>query len=165
MTKVNHPSTEAVAVPVAGLYMDPGLAFTVGKTILPKLAKNPPALWCSVGTSGIVASNATGKKWKTRSIQRTQTPPRLWPLTLSCDLDLKSRSKKLMSWESLIVLYLGTTTRYDVCECNKLQDNTISSFLWPLTFICDLQRLSRSLSLWSLNVPYVVVYWYQVWSF
>ena len=34
---------------------------------------------------------------KTRSIQRTQTPPRLWPLTLSCDLDLKSRSYRLMS--------------------------------------------------------------------
>ena len=28
------------------------------------------------------------KDWNTRSIQRTQTPPRLWPLTLSCDLDL-----------------------------------------------------------------------------
>ena len=33
----------------------------------------------------------------TRSIQRTQTPPRLWPLTLSCDLDLKSSSNRLMS--------------------------------------------------------------------
>ena len=28
------------------------------------------------------------KKKKTRSIQRTQTPPRLWSLTFSCDLDL-----------------------------------------------------------------------------
>ena len=39
--------------------------------------------------------------WKihlpTRSIQRTQTPPRLWPLTLWCDLDLSSRARKLMS--------------------------------------------------------------------
>ena len=34
---------------------------------------------------------------KTRSIQRTQTPPRLWPLTLSCDLGRKSRSKRLKS--------------------------------------------------------------------
>ena len=33
----------------------------------------------------------------TRSIQRTQTHPRMWPLTLSCDLDLKSRSKRLIS--------------------------------------------------------------------
>ena len=33
----------------------------------------------------------------TRSIQRAQTPPRLWPLTLWCDLDLSSRSRKLMS--------------------------------------------------------------------
>ena len=37
---------------------------------------------------------------KTRSIQRTQTPPRLWPLTLSCDLELKSRSKRLMSLDA-----------------------------------------------------------------
>ena len=28
------------------------------------------------------------EEYITRSIQRTQTPPRLWPLTLSCDLDL-----------------------------------------------------------------------------
>ena len=33
----------------------------------------------------------------TRSIQRTQKPSRLWPLTLSCDLDLKLRSNWLMS--------------------------------------------------------------------
>ena len=70
---------------------------------------------------------------KTRSIQRTQTPPRLWRLTLICYLDLKSRSRKLMS---LDVLYLGT--RYDVCECNSLRHVNISSFfvtfdlrLWP----------------------------------
>ena len=40
-------------------------------------------------------------KWETnkqrkRSIQRTQTPPCLWPLTLTCDLDLTSSSRKLM---------------------------------------------------------------------
>ena len=34
---------------------------------------------------------------KTRSIQRTQIPPRLWPLTLLCGLHLLSRSRKLMS--------------------------------------------------------------------
>ena len=33
----------------------------------------------------------------TRSIQRTQPPPRLRHLTLTCDLDLTSRSRKLMS--------------------------------------------------------------------
>ena len=34
-------------------------------------------------------SKKKNKKTKTtRSIQRTQTPPRLWPLTLSCTLDL-----------------------------------------------------------------------------
>ena len=35
----------------------------------------------------------------TRSIQRTQTPPRLWPFTLWRDLDLSSRPRKLMSWD------------------------------------------------------------------
>ena len=49
----------------------------------------------------------------------------------------------------LIVLYLGT--KYDVCECNSLQDMTISSFLWPLIFACDLHRPSRSLSFLSLD--------------
>ena len=34
---------------------------------------------------------------KTRSIQRTQTPQRLRPLTLTFDLDLTTRSRKLMS--------------------------------------------------------------------
>ena len=37
------------------------------------------------------------KQIKQRSIQRTQTPPRLWSLTLTCDLDHTSRSRKLMS--------------------------------------------------------------------
>ena len=79
---------------------------------------------------------------KTRSIQRTQTPPRQWPLTLSCDLDLKSRSKRLMSLDASYcsLLYLGT--RYDVCEFNSLRQMYISSFfvtfdlrLWPSSFI------------------------------
>ena len=34
---------------------------------------------------------------KRKFIQRTQTPPRLWPLTLRCDFDLMSRSRKLKS--------------------------------------------------------------------
>ena len=34
---------------------------------------------------------------RTRSIERTQTPPCLCPLILSSDLDLKSRSRRLMS--------------------------------------------------------------------
>ena len=62
---------------------------------------------------------------KTRSIQRTQTPPRLWPLTSSCALTWKLRSKTLMPLD-VAVLYLGT--RYDVCDCNSLRDMTISSF-------------------------------------
>ena len=41
--------------------------------------------------------NADRKSIKTRSIQRTQTPPRLLPLTCSCDLDRKVKVKTLMS--------------------------------------------------------------------
>ena len=37
---------------------------------------------------------------KSRSIQRTQTPPRLWHLTSWWDLDLSSRSRKLMSLDA-----------------------------------------------------------------
>ena len=37
------------------------------------------------------------KKMKTRSIQRTQTLPRLWLLTLRCDFELLSMSRKLMT--------------------------------------------------------------------
>ena len=78
--------------------------------------------------------------------------------SVTFDLDLTSRSRKLMSL--LIVLFLGT--RYNVCECNSLRDMTFNSFLRPLTFTCDLQLMSRSLSLYSVDVPYVVVHWYQV---
>ena len=83
--------------------------------------------WCSNDKQ--VSGN---KHSKTRSIQRTQTPPRLWSLPLTCDFDLMSRSRKLMS---LDVTYC---TRYDVCECNSLQDMTIGLLfvtfdlrLWP----------------------------------
>ena len=37
-------------------------------------------------------------------------------------------------------------------------------FMWPLTFTCDLQLLSRSLALYSLVVFYVVECLYQKWS-
>ena len=69
----------------------------------------------------------------TISIQRTQTPPRLWPLILSCDLDLKSGQKGLFHYMLLIVMYLGT--RYDVYRFNFLRQITIILFivldLWP----------------------------------
>ena len=68
------------------------------------------------------------------STQRTQTPPRLWPLTLSCDLYHSSRSRKLMSLDvaNCIVPW------HQVCNCINLRDMTVSSFfvtfylrLWP----------------------------------
>ena len=76
---------------------------------------------------------------RTRSIQRTQPPSRLWTLTLSCDLDLKSRSNRLFVIRCPSCDYCTLVPcRYDVCECNSLRHMTISSFfvtftlrLWP----------------------------------
>ena len=85
-------------------------------------------------------TSLTKNNLETRSIQRTQTPPRL------------------CHYMSLIVLYLGT--RYDVYECNSLRDMTISSFF--VTF--DLHRPSRLLSFSLLDWRYIVVYWFQVRS-
>ena len=77
---------------------------------------------------------------ETRSIQRTQTPPRLWPLTLSCDLDLESRLKRFMSLD--VDYCIVPWYQYDVCECNSLRHMTICSFfvifdlrLWPSSSI------------------------------
>ena len=73
------------------------------------------------------------KKNKTRSIQRTQTPPRLWPLTLSCDLDLESRSKKLCR-----LLYCTLVP-------GMMSVSVIDRELWPLAHFYD---LSFDLRLW-----------------
>ena len=94
------------------------------------------------------------KKCLNKKLQRTQTPPRLRPLTLRCDLDPTSRSRMLMSLLSVIVLHLFT--RYDVCGYNTLRDVTIYSVLLPLTFICDLKHLSRLLAILLFDVPNVV---------
>ena len=79
----------------------------------------------------------------TRSIQRTQTPPHLWPLTLSCDLDHKSRSNRLMSLDVLYCTLVSGKMSVSVIVCDIWP---LVHFLWPLTFACDLHRLSRSLS-------------------
>ena len=71
----------------------------------------------------------------------------LWPWVVT--LTSSQGIKGLCHLMSLIVLYLGT--RYDVCMCNSLRDMTISSFLWPLTFACDLHRPSRSLSFFFIR--------------
>ena len=57
---------------------------------------------------------------------------------------------------SLFVLYMYLGTRYDVCGCNSLRDMIISSFLWHLTFACDLHGPSRSHSILLLDWRYVV---------
>ena len=77
----------------------------------------------------------------------------LWPWVVT--LTLSQGQISLCNSMSLIVLYLGS--RYDVCECNSLWDMSISTFLWPLTFACDLHRPSRSLSFLLLDGRYIVV--------
>ena len=64
-----------------------------------------------------------------------------------------------MSLDVAFVLYLGT--RYDVCEFNILRDITICISYVIFDFICDLQLLSRSLALLSLDLFNVVEYLYQ----
>ena len=80
--------------------------------------------WCT-------APNLTHKK-KKGSIQRTQTPPRLWPLTLSCDLDLKSRSKRLMS---LDVIYCIVPWYPGMMSMGLIlyEISPFVYFMWPLT--------------------------------
>ena len=51
----------------------------------------------------------------TRSIQRTQTPPRLWPLTWGNT----SRSRNVMSLVLNVAFCMYLVTRYDVCEYNS----------------------------------------------
>ena len=76
---------------------------------------------------------------KTRSIQRTQTLPRLGPLTLSCDLTLLKYFMQsdvayyIIPWYQVCVI---------VCEIWPLVH-----FLWPLTFVSDLHCPSKTLSL------------------
>ena len=61
--------------------------------------------------------------------------------TLSCDLDSLDVAYCIVPW-------------YQVwCQCV-----TISSFLWPLPFACDLHCQSRSFSFFSLDGRYVAVY-------
>ena len=66
----------------------------------------------------------------------------LWPWRVTLT---SLKVQESLCHQMLIVLYLGS--RYDVWECNSLWTMTINSFLWPLTFTCDLQLMSRSFSL------------------
>ena len=76
---------------------------------------------------------------KTRSIQRMQTPPRLWSLNLSCDFDLKSRSKRLMSLDfaycivSWYQVWCKCFTRYIYHHLLILCD--LWPHLWPSAFV------------------------------
>ena len=96
--------------------------------------------------------------------QRTQTPIRVWPLTLTIDLDHMSRFRKLNS--SHIVLYLNT--RYDVCGCNSLRDLTtfflIFGDIWPWTVTLIVCQGNLTLFIGCTLCSCMLVVWYQVWS-
>ena len=77
---------------------------------------------------------------KTRSIQRTQTHPRLWPLTLTCDLDLTSRSRNVTSldvvysiepWFQVWCLLIWWFARYD----HLFIFVTFDLHLWPSAYV------------------------------
>ena len=67
----------------------------------------------------------------TRSIQRTQTPPRLWNLTLWCDLNLfKVKKADVYRYRLLHCTLIGT--RYDVYGFNiRYHHLFILCDLWP----------------------------------
>ena len=114
--------------------------------------------------SSIFTFNHAMKYSQTISIQRTQTPPRLWPLALLCDLDLSSRSRKLMSFDvAYCCIYLGT--RHDVYWFITLRVMTICLFyvtfdlhLWPSAFA----KVTGTLII--IDVYYAVECLYQKWS-
>ena len=64
-----------------------------------------------------------------RRKQETQTPPRLWPLTLMCDFDLMSMSRKLLS---LDVAYCIVPWYQVWCSC------VIVFEVWSYIHFCDL---------------------------
>ena len=100
---------------------------------------------------------------QTRSIQRTQTPPRLWPLTLSFDFDLKVKVKNayVIRCRLLYCTLVPGMMSMSVLVCEIWP---LVHVLWPLTFACVLHRPSRWLSFSLFDGRYVVVYWFQVLS-
>ena len=112
-------------------------------------------------------------KLKTRSIQRTPTPPRLWPLTLTCDIDLTLRSRKLIIRCRL--LYCAMVPGNDVCECNSFRDMTINSFfvtfdlqLWPLAYVKVTFKLISRCTLFSCtlvpSIKFVCSIEFEIWT-
>ena len=94
-------------------------------------------------------------KKKKKSIQRTQTPPRLWHLTLWCDLEFLLRSRKLVSldvafcivpWYQVWCLWVLCLTRYHhlfiLCD------------LWPspVNFnVCTKNEVCRFSRIWNMD--------------
>ena len=77
---------------------------------------------------------------KTRSIQRTQTPPSLWPLTLMCDLDLKVKVKNAYDIRCRLL--------YCTLVLGMMSVSVIVYEIWPLVHFCDL---------WPSPVTFIVV--------
>ena len=107
--------------------------------------KDPPNVAFFRSMVSVVGQGHNRKNSNTRNIQRTQTPPRMWPMTLWCDLGLSSRSRKLMSLDFAynIVMYLDH--RYDFYGFKTLRNITIC--LFHVTFDLHLWPFARSLKL------------------
>ena len=69
-----------------------------------------------------------------------QTPSCLWRLTLSCDLDLKPRSKRLISINICRLLYCTLVP-------GVMSGSLLVCEIWPLVHFCDL---------WPLPVTFIV---------
>ena len=77
--------------------------------------------------------------YNTRSIQRKQTPPRLWSLTLTCDLDLTSNSKKAY-----------------VIKCRWLHCAYVPDMMFVSVIVCEMWLLVHFCNLWLLSVTFGV---------
>ena len=81
-------------------------------------------------------------------------------------LTLGQGLRHLGHWMHIYGLYLGT--KYEVCRWNNIWDMASCLVFYPffenLTMTCDLDLRSSPSALGSLNAPYWVVPWYQVWS-
>ena len=83
-------------------------------------------------------------KNKTRSIQRMQTPPHLWPYGVTL-----SFCQGQESWSVIRCRLLYCTLEPGMMSMGLIlyKRSLFVYSKWPLTFICDLQLLSRSLTL------------------
>ena len=98
----------------------------------------------SSGIFTLISSNySKRRKNKTRSIQRTQTPPLLWPWRVTLTL-LQGQETYVIRCRLLYCALVPGIKSMNVIVCEIWP---FIHFVRPLTFTCDLQFISWSLSL------------------